>query len=164
MAYSRGPPHQGSPTSGPFPHSTLPGHFFRQFTSQPGCLASGGRPKALPARASWVSALPGALAGRTPSLHPPLDQALLPGGQSCTGHKARHRREKGHTNNRTQPRAGSKATQESRLHGRGRGPPHPFPLASVRGRMGLVKVKAPWALADRDRQPHAISQADIVWI
>lgn len=56
------------------------------------------------------------------------------------------------------------AIQESDSEAGGRGPPHPFPLASARGRMGLAKVKAPRALADRDRQPHAISQADIVWI
>lgn len=122
-----GSPHHGSPTSGPFPHSTLPAWMPRLRRSPQGPSR-----QALPSPSSRVSApSPGALTGRTPSLCPPLDQALLPGGQSCTGHKARHpARERAH--NQPDTATGWLHSHSAiTLQGGGRGPltPSPWPLS-----------------------------------
>ena len=151
------------PPQGLYPHSTLPGHFFQQFLNASPQEIS---PRPFPPRPAR-SLLPslGTHRANTPSLHPPPDQVLLPGFQNYMGHKVRNLVREGNTKaTRHSQGLAPEAIQESDPKAGGRGPPLPFPRASVRGRIGLAKVKAPRTLVDRDRQPHAISQADIVWI
>lgn len=133
-----GSPHHGSPTSGPFPHSTLPAWMPRLRRSPQGPSR-----QALPSPSSRVSAPPRALIRGALPLCVRLDQAC-PQARAAQATKRDTQREKGHTTNQTATGC-STATQQSHSKA-GVGDPDPSP-GLCQGEDGLAKVKGSMGLS-----------------
>lgn len=142
---SGSPPHQGISHLRAFTH-TLPCLAISSGNSPRGLMPHLRRSPQGPSHQGQLDlcSLPrGTHRANTPSLHPPPDQVLLPGFQNYMGHKVRNLVREGNTQaTRHSQGLAPEAIQESDSEAGGRGPPHPFPLASVSGTIGLAKE--PW--------------------